>query len=58
VEIIIVITIIIIMIFTAVVVFVCFLSVLRAMPDGNILTGMSKHFQTLLATEVTLDPSD
>jgi hypothetical protein len=28
------------MIFTAVALVVCFLTVLRAMPDGNILTGM------------------
>jgi hypothetical protein len=30
------------MIFTAFVVFVCFLSVLRAMPDHNFLNGMYK----------------
>jgi hypothetical protein len=37
--------IIIIMIFTAVVLLFCFLSVLRAMPDGNILSGMSNIFR-------------
>jgi hypothetical protein len=44
------------MIFTAFVVFVCFLSVLRAMPDHNFLNGMyKKTLQTLLVTAVTLD---